>query len=570
MPENNKTLKITIAHINDTHSHFEPHSRQLSLKIDGQRLSPYVSNGGFARIATRAKQIKAAAEQQGREFMLFHAGDCFQGTLYFSLFKGQANADLLNALNIDAMALGNHELDMGNQPVAEFLDKAHFPILAGNWDISNELPNKNHSLKNKPNLYPYQPESRSASWITKEVQGEKIAIFGVSMDKMAAIANPDPDTTFVNTIETVKNTVTAIRSENINKIILLSHLGFDADVELAKQIEGVAIIIGGHSHTLQGDFCSLGMENNGEYGVNINGIRIVQSGFHAEAMGHCEIDFNEDGTVSHFKGKNELLFGRRLCIDASLSTVNMDVLHAKATRFLQQHENIVICKKDPDVNAVLEDKYIPRVRSLQQTVIGKLSTPLRHVRMPDKKGGSEIVPLVAESFYWAMRERGYEVQFAIHNAGAVRTSLSSGSISVADIVGKLLPFAVPVGVYTIKGKYIALALEGAINNALNNGVIGTGTGSYPYTYNLDFQYDPEKKPGHRITSLKIHNGKGEWQTVHRERLYCGTSSAYTMKGKEGYAALEKMASPAIITSLSMADCFIELFKNQKSRIQLMI
>ncbi len=139
-----------LAHINDTHSYFEPQSLQLNLKLDNQVISPYVSNGGFARIATRADELRQIALETNREFMFFHAGDCFQGTLFFSLFKGKANADLLNALNIDAMALGNHELDMGNQPVAEFLDRINFPILAGNWDISKESKQKRIRLTTSP------------------------------------------------------------------------------------------------------------------------------------------------------------------------------------------------------------------------------------------------------------------------------------------------------------------------------------------------------------------------------------------------------------------------------------
>ncbi len=70
--------------------------------------------------------------------MLLHAGDCFQGTLYFSLFKGEANAELLNELRPDAMALGNHELDMGNEPVGKFIREIEFPLLAGNWNLSRE------------------------------------------------------------------------------------------------------------------------------------------------------------------------------------------------------------------------------------------------------------------------------------------------------------------------------------------------------------------------------------------------------------------------------------------------
>lgn len=85
-----------------------------------------------------------------------------------------------------------------------------------------------------------------------------------------------------------------------------------------------------------------------------------------------------------------------------------------------------------------------------------------------------------------MKKLGHNAEFAIHNAGGVRNSLNVGNVSVADIAGKLLPFAVPIGVYQLKGKDIAAALEGAINNATNNGVVGTGDGSYPYTFNLNF------------------------------------------------------------------------------------
>ncbi|GAM55840.1 5'-nucleotidase [Vibrio ishigakensis] len=66
-----------------------------------------------------------------------------------------------------------------------------------------------------------------------------------------------------------------------------------------------------------------------------------------------------------------------------------------------------------------------------------------------------------------MRSEGHEVDFAIHNAGGVRCSLNPGPVSKADIAGKLLPFAVPIGVYKLKGKYIKPTLEGAIDNALD-------------------------------------------------------------------------------------------------------
>ncbi len=133
-------------------------------------------------------------------------------------------------------------------------------------------------------------------------------------------------------------------------------------------------------------------------------------------------------------------------------------------------------------------------------------------------------------------------------------------MSVADVAGKLLPFAVPIGRYDVKGEVIAAVLEGAINNATNNDVVGTGTGSYPYTYNLKFRYDGKAKLGERILDLQIFTLDHGWQAIENKKVYRGTSSAYTMKGKEGYEAILNMEDEGWVSGLSMADCFIELLQ----------
>ncbi|MFA0123060.1 5'-nucleotidase C-terminal domain-containing protein, partial [Vibrio sp. 10N.261.48.A2] len=170
-------------------------------------------------------------------------------------------------------------------------------------------------------------------------------------------------------------------------------------------------------------------------------------------------------------------------------------------------------------------------------------------------------------FHYLMNKKGHQVEFAIHNAGGVRNSLNSGDVSVADIAGKLLPFAVPIGVYEVKGETIAGMLEGAINNALDNGVVGTGSGSFPYTHNLRFCYHKEAPLGHRIHHLEIHSDELGWHTVSRNRLYRGASSAYTMKGKEGYNAVLDMIGDGMVTTDSMADCFIEFLQDHPESLQ---
>ncbi len=568
MNKNHKPVRIKLAHINDTHSYFEPTSLQLKLKINEEvTLEPYVSAGGFSRIATRVEQLREDAKRQGHGMLFLHAGDCFQGTLYFSLFKGKANADLLNALKIDAMALGNHELDMGNEPVAQFCQRTNFPLLAGNWDLSKESLNKPHRVSDCVNVLSYQPETQSAQYLVKEFDGEKVAIFGLSLDKMSDIANPDADTPFIAAIETAQATVAQLHATGIKNIILLSHLGYEGDLELAKTVQGIGIIVGGHSHRLQGDFSPIGLGKDDPYGVYINGTYVVQAGYHALTMGHCLLEFDEQGKATMLNGQNELLLGRRIFWDSSLNQqLDKDVFET-ACDFIHGQPNVIVCKKHPETQAILTDKYIPQVRALQSQVIAKVENRKRHVRIPDEFGGSELASAVARSFLHSLNQRGHKIEFAIHNAGGVRTSLNPGNITVADVAGRLLPFAVPIGFYDVQGSVIRRALEGAINNALNNGIEGTGTGSYPYTYNLNFEYKADLPKGKRITLLEIFCGNN-WVNVEDEVWYRGTSSAYTMKGKEGYEALLDMAGEGTVSNLSMADCFIELLTDEPNCLNL--
>ena len=202
----NHAATITFAHINDTHSNFEPSAISLSLSPDvlNSETSVYASCGGFSRLCSAVTEIKHDALLHQREFMFLHAGDCFQGTLYFSLYKGIANAVLLNAIGVEAMALGNHELDMGNDIVADFLDHTTFPLLAGNWDLSQEDQTKRNPLRNKANIYAYDNATQSAKYLIKNVHGEPVAIFGLAIENMAGIASPDPDTSFHNVVTFVK------------------------------------------------------------------------------------------------------------------------------------------------------------------------------------------------------------------------------------------------------------------------------------------------------------------------------------------------------------------------------
>lgn len=552
-----QSIALTIAHINDTHSHFE--STPVSLSLDSTQTRVYANCGGFARIASAVKRFRAEADQKGHAFMFLHAGDCFQGTLYYSLFKGQANADMLNQLGIDAMAIGNHELDQGNGPVADFLDRITFPLLAGNWHVANEAADKEKRVSEKPALLPYLPEQKRASVMIKTIAGRKVGIFSLAVEQMAALANPDHDTPFLPATEIAKNTVAYLRSQGVGTVILLSHLGYDKDKSLAESVSGIDVIVGGHTHVLQGDFQNIGLDNQDPYGYRVNDTWIVQAGCHAQAIGRFTLTLDAKGRPTHFEGQNYLLLGRSLAMDASREHKLTASSYQAARDYLNQQQNLLILPSDLTLKQYLQQTYRPRVARLESDIVTHVPQRLRHVRVPDQQGGSDVAPLVTESFLWAAREQGIEADFAIHNAGGVRVSLNAGPLSAALIAGSLLPFAIDVIAYRVTGAQIRNALEGAINNATDNGVIGLGSGSFPYCADLRYRYEAWQPMGARITQLDIKRGQ-HWIAIDDERQYVGVSSSYTAQGKEGYDALQTGRRRSI--GLSMAECFMQYARAQ--------
>ncbi|MGL5202000.1 MAG: metallophosphoesterase, partial [Aeromonas veronii] len=213
------SITVQLAHFSDCHSHFDGAPMSFSPVGESQWRTQC---GGYARILTRLTQLRAKAAADGQRFLFLHGGDSFQGSLYFNRFKGRANADLLAMLAPDAMVLGNHEFDLGNGPLVEFLRQLDFPVLAANLDNSQEPADTPLGLWDIPHLYDaHQP------WHRRVIDGVPFALLGITLAQMAAIANPDPHTRFHAVAETLTKVLREIKREGIQHIVLLSHLGLD-------------------------------------------------------------------------------------------------------------------------------------------------------------------------------------------------------------------------------------------------------------------------------------------------------------------------------------------------------
>ncbi|MFB2733645.1 bifunctional metallophosphatase/5'-nucleotidase [Shewanella mangrovisoli] len=548
---------LSLAHINDTHSNFEPSRVQFSFNLGLKALDITSHSGGYARLGYQISQARDRAAQSQMPFLFLHGGDSFQGTLYFSHFKGKANAHLLNLLAPDAMVIGNHDIDEGNARLAEFAKQIDFPLLAGNMDLSQEDIRKPGNLRTVANILAYDEKNQLASYLEKPFYDKKLAIIGITLDQMKDIARPDPDTHFVDAIATTARTVAHLHAKGIKHIIVLSHLGLDQDKRLAEQVDGISLIVGGHTHTLQSDFSALGLSNI-PYGETIHGTPIVHAGKYAETLGLAEIEFDAAGRVISLKGGNYFMLDKQFMLSSSEQVDDTDY-QAVQQRF-NEHPYVLWDDADEDIHGVIHDIYRPAIAEMENKVLALVPKNLVHTRLPSKAlpHGSEIAPWVSRSMFQEAKLEDPRIHFALHNAGGVRQSVAQGRLTLADVLGQLLPFELPLVKYEIQGQYLYQALESAINAATNNSVRGTGAGSFPYTYGLRYYYDGRRPMGERLFKLEMmqQDGLSLWYPVQPDALYVGVSTSYTAAGKEGYHPLLQARWQESIETLTLPQAFI--------------
>jgi len=284
---NTSAFTLTVAHINDTHSHIDP--GELSLRVGSQTIKAEV--GGYGRL----KSIIDGMRRDPNPLLLLHAGDAVQGTPYFTFFDGSLDFELLKTLGVDAMVLGNHEFDRGIAPLSGWQKRSKFPWLGANIDVSQE-----------PAL-----KGRVLPFIIKEIAGEQVGIIGVTTEAVAQLTLDVGNTKFLDPREAVQTCVSQLTARGVHTIIVLSHLGYHRDIALATHVSGIDLIVGGHSHTLlerEGEFSSLGLRTQGRYPTEVlapdgKKVLIVQAWQWGQALGAIKMTFNAAGDIIAYRAR---------------------------------------------------------------------------------------------------------------------------------------------------------------------------------------------------------------------------------------------------------------------------
>ena len=553
-----QTFVLNIAHMNDTHSKFDPVDavlRNPALAVGGvQHDTVYTRLGGYPRLLTMTKTLQADAQRRNQALLTLHAGDAWQGSGYFKLNEGMANADLLNQFGIDAMVLGNHEFDLNNQKLARFIQAVNFPLLAANLDASQE-PVLNGVANLKPFvLFAFDGNKKVAiPGLDNLPKGKAVvAVVGLLLEDMSDISPTTGKLGFAKEVAAAQATVDLLKSKGISKVVLLTHLGNQRDLELASQVNGIDVIVGGHSHSLLGDFSNVGMGKSttryAQIVANPDGIGrtcVVQSGSNAESMGKVQVTFSGDGRVRACEGKNTLLASNDFYSDAARRQPLSDKAREKVIRFIDRQGNLMRVDEDIRLRAFVDIRYKPMLEQAYGQVIASVPDTLINPRRPgDNKSdrhGSDVAPLVSESQVWWANSAavqaliGKRVDFALTSVGGVRTAIAAGEWREGEAGLTLLPFKNPLTVLTMRGSDVRALISETVTATLP---AGSHAGKFPYGARLRyvFQETVANKQG-ELVQLDWQDQNGQWQPIKDDAQYRVVMNSYCANGNDGWDAL---------------------------------
>ena len=385
-----KPLTLTILHSNDIHAHEEPTA------IKGK------TYGGLARIATIIKQTRA----KEKNVILLNAGDVFQGTLYFNIFEGLSEAMILNKLGYSASCIGNHEFDKGVPTLVEYIKRVNFPVLACNIDMSKE-PEMAKVVK------PYT---------VLTVDGQKIGIVGITTDTTGNITLGAENLVFQEHLAPTQKAVDELTAHGVNKIIVVSHIGYEEDQQLAAKLHHVALIVGGHSHTPLGTPTIEGWRPAaGPYPTLVkdadgNEVPIVQAWEWGKVFGDIKVQFDAKGKLT------KIIEAKPIVVDSTIP-------------------------EDQEVAAMV-DAFRKPVTAMGSTVLGTASEAYTDHTL--------VGYFVADSYLQATSKLG--VTLGLMNPGGVRSNLEAGKITF-NAANSICPFRNSLVIAEMTGEQIIQLLN---------------------------------------------------------------------------------------------------------------
>ncbi|MDR3523587.1 MAG: 5'-nucleotidase C-terminal domain-containing protein [Acetobacteraceae bacterium] len=463
--------RLTILHVNDIHSRHEAvDARSLTCKA-GSRPDCL---GGTARLATALFTDRDAARAAGRDVLQLDAGDQFQGSLYYTAWKGEVELAVAHAFGTEAMTVGNHEFDNGPDTLARFVRGATFPVLSANIDASAE-----------PSLAGLL---RPSVLFTRA--GLKIGVVGATTLQTATTSSPGPLIRFTDPGAALAAQAAQLRAQGAQLVIALSHLGVEQDRLLAGHIPGVDAFIGGHSHTLLSDSEAGAAGPAHEMITGPAGSAIVvQAACYARYFGRLDLDIDAQG--------------RLLAVGGDVRHVGPDL------------------PEEPGVAAII-GHYAAQLDSIRRRVVGTAPAAIdvTSCRVAECSFGNFIAD--------ALLAATPSADVALFNGGGMRTGLPAGKITLGDVL-TALPYGNTTATVQVSGD--------DLRQTLANGVARAGSGAFPQIGGMRFVWSPQAPKDQRLGRVDIRQHDGGYAPLDPMRVYTVVTNNFIRTGGDGYTML---------------------------------
>ncbi|HOA19419.1 MAG TPA: 5'-nucleotidase C-terminal domain-containing protein [Sedimentibacter sp.] len=441
--EDAETVKITVIHTNDTHS----------------RLIGTNTEIGFAKIATLIKEAKEANPNT----LVLDAGDTLHGMPIVNISKGENAIKVLEAAGYDYMTLGNHDFNYGKERLFELRDMSQVGMLSAN-------------IVDENGEYIFTP------YVIEEVGDVKVGIYGLSTPDTVILTNPNNvvGLVFKDPIEVSKEMVEELEDKT-DVIIALAHLGLDesstlTSKALAQEVEGIDLIIDGHSHSML------------EGGQLENNTLIVQTKNYGQNLGYVDIEI----------------------LEGEVTGITARLLAAADTA------DVV---PDPDLQKIIEDIEAANAEVFNE-VIATTGVYLDGVRENVRTKETNLGNLSADA---ARAATGADIAFV--NGGGIREDIPVGDITKGKIAA-IFPFGNTIEVKKITGADLKAMLEWSVSD------YPAAKGAFLQVSGLEFTFDPAKEIGSKVVEILVGG-----EAFDEAKEYTVAINDFMSTGGDGYAML---------------------------------